>query len=165
MKLRPGNVHSVEQWEEVLLPEIERQQAQGKNVVVRADATFATPELYDTLEKRGVRYAIHIPSNDILEREIAESLRGSVGRPSHTPVVRYKRFRYEAAVSWKTARRVVAKIEFHCGELFPRVDLIVTTLEMDCRAVARFYNKRGTSEQWIREGKQAVKVTRLGQTG
>ena len=25
----------------------------------------------------------------------------------------------------------------------------------------RFYNKRGTAEQWIKEGKQAVKMTRL----
>jgi hypothetical protein len=24
-----------------------------------------------------------------------------------------------------------------------------------------FYNKRGTGEQWIKEGKQAVKMTRL----
>ena len=28
-------------------------------------------------------------------------------------------------------------------------------------AVVRFYNKRGTAEQWIKEGKQAVKMTRL----
>jgi DDE family transposase len=159
-KLRPGNVHSAEQWEEVLLPEIERQQRQGKDVVVRADAAFAKPELYEALEKRGVRYAIRIPSNDILEREVAELLRRSVGRPSHAPVVRYKSFQYQAA-SWATARRVVAKVEFHCGELFPRVGFIVTTLAMDNRAVVRFYNKRGTAEQWIREGKLAVKMTRL----
>ena len=159
-KLRPGNVHSAEQWEEVLLPEIERQQQQGKDVVVRADAAFAKPEFYEALEQRGVRYAIRIPSNDILEREVAELLRRSVGRPSHKPVVRYKSFRYQAA-SWTTARRVVAKIEFHCGELFPRVGFIVTTLEIDSRAVVRFYNKRGTAEQWIREGKLAVKMTRL----
>ena len=144
----------------MLLPEIERQQKQGKDVVVRADAAFAKPELYETLEKRGVRYALRIPSNDILEREVAELLTRSVGRPSHKPVVRYKSFRYQAA-SWTTARRVVAKVEWHCGELFPRVGFIVTTLEVDGRAVVRFYNKRGTAEQWIREGKQAVKMTRL----
>ncbi|MBM3790260.1 MAG: IS1380 family transposase, partial [Acidobacteria bacterium] len=67
--------------------------------------------------------------------------------------------------SWKTARRVVAKIEFHCGELFPRVGFIVTNLETDSRAVVRFYNKRGTAEQWIKEGKGCplgpVKMTRL----
>jgi hypothetical protein len=159
-KLRPGNVHSAEHWDDVLLPEIERQQKQSNDVVVRADAAFAKPEIYEALEKRNVRYAIRIPSNDILEREVAELLRRPVGRPSHTPVVRYKSFQYQAA-SWTTARRVVAKIEFHCGELFPRVGFIVTTLPVGSRAVVRFYNKRGTAEQWIRQGKQAVKMTRL----
>jgi len=56
---------------------------------------------------------------------------------------------------------VVAKVEFHFGELFPRVGFIVTNLEADSRALVRFYNKRGTAEQWIKEGKQAVKMTRL----
>src|SRR5437870_10484845 len=67
---------------------------------------------------------------------------------------------YQAA-SWKTARLAVAKVGFHFGELFPRVGFIVTNLETDSRAVVRFYNKRGTAEQWIKEGKQAVKMTRL----
>ena len=60
-----------------------------------------------------------------------------------------------------TARRVVAKVEFHCGDLFPRVGFIVTNLTASNRAVVRFYNKRGLAEQWIKEGKQAVKMTRL----
>jgi hypothetical protein len=41
------------------------------------------------------------------------------------------------------------------GELFPRVGFIVTTLETHSRVVVRFYNRRGTAEQWIKEGKQA----------
>ncbi len=79
VKLRPGNVHSAEQWEEVLLPELERQHQQGKDVVVRADAAFAKPELYEALEKRGVKYAIRIPANDTLERAVdgvADTARG-----------------------------------------------------------------------------------------
>ena len=159
-KLRPGNVHSADEWEGLLLPEIERQQGRGKEVVFRADAAFAKPEIYEALEERGVKYAIRIPANDSLERDIAELLTRPVGRPSHKPVVWYKSFLYQAA-SWTTARRVVAKIEFHCGELFPRVGFIVTNLETDSRAMVRFYNKRGTAEQWIKEGKQAVKMTRL----
>jgi hypothetical protein len=159
-KLRPGNVHSADDWEELLLPEIERQQKLSKEVVFRADAAFAKPEIYEALEERGVKYSIRIPANDSLERDIAELLTRPVGRPSHKPVVWYKSFLYQAA-SWKTARRVVAKVEFHFGELFPRVGFIVTNLETDSRAVVRFYNKRGTAEQWIKEGKQAVKMTRL----
>jgi hypothetical protein len=159
-KLRPGNVHSADDWDELLLPEIEHQQKLGKEVVFRADAAFAKPEIYEALEKQGVKYAIRIPANDILERDIAELLPRPVGRPSHKPVVRYKGFHYQAA-SWKTARRVVAKVEFHFGELFPRVGFIVTNLETESRGVVRFYNNRGTAEQWIKEGKQAVKMTRL----
>jgi Transposase DDE domain group 1 len=159
-KLRPGNVHSAEDWAELLLPEIERQQRLGKEVVFRADAAFAKPEIYEALEERGVKYAIRIPANDSLERDIAELLTRPVGRPSHKPVVWYKGFLYQAA-SWRTARRVVAKVEFHFGELFPRVGFIVTNLETPSRAVVRFYNKRGKAEQWIKEGKQAVKITRL----
>jgi hypothetical protein len=72
-------------------------------------------------------------------------------------VVWFKSFLYQAA-SWTTPRRVVAKVEFHCGELFPRVGFIVTNLAAASRAVVCFYNKRGTPEQWIKEGKQAVKL-------
>ena len=75
-------------------------------------------------------------------------------------MVRYKSFLYQAA-RWRTARRVAPKVEFHFGELFPRVGFIVTNLTLPSRAVVRFYNKRGTAEQWIKEGKQAVKMTRL----
>ena len=103
---------------------------------------------------------VPIPANENLERDISELLTCPVGRPSHKPVVWYKGLLYQAA-SWKTAQRVVAKIEFHFGELFPRIGFIVTNLETDNRTVVRFYNKRGTAEQWIKEGKQAVKMTRL----
>jgi Transposase DDE domain group 1 len=65
------------------------------------------------------------------------------------------------ADSWTTARRIVAKVEHHVGELFPRVGFIVTNLPLPNRAVVRFYNKRGTAEQWIKEGKQAAHWTRL----
>jgi hypothetical protein len=160
VKLRPGNVHSAEDWEELLFPEIDRQQAQGKEVAFRGDAAFAKPELYESVEERQAKYAIRLPANDNLERKVAQLLTLPVGRPSYKPVVRYKSFFYQAG-SWKRARRVVAKVEFHFGELFPRVGFIVTNFQTSSRAVVRFYNKRGTAEQWIKEGKQAVAMTRL----
>ena len=61
--LRPGNVPSADDWDDLLLPEIERQQAEGNRVAFRADAAFAKPEIYDALEKRDVDYAIRIPAN------------------------------------------------------------------------------------------------------
>jgi hypothetical protein len=56
---------------------------------------------------------------------------------------------------------VVAKIEWHAGELFPRVGFVVTNLRWKSSNVVKFYNKRGTAEQWIKEGKYALNWTRL----
>ena len=112
-----GNVHSAEDWAEVLLPTIERQQKLGKEVVFRADAAFAKPEIYEALEQRGVKYTIRLPANDNLLRDIEELLTRPLGRPSHKPIVWYKGFFYRAA-NWKTARRVLAKVEFHAGEVW-----------------------------------------------
>jgi hypothetical protein len=47
-------VHSAEDWEELLLPEIERQQKLGKQVVLRADAAFAKPEIYEALLRQRI---------------------------------------------------------------------------------------------------------------
>jgi hypothetical protein len=126
-KLRAGNDHSAEGWEELLLPEIERQQRMGKEVAFRADAAFAKPEIYEALEERDVKYAIRMPANENRQRDIEELLKRPVGRPGKKPLVEYKGFLYQAE-SWKTARRVVAKVEHHPGELFPRVGFIVTNL-------------------------------------
>jgi hypothetical protein len=56
---------------------------------------------------------------------------------------------------------VVVKIAWHAGELFPRVGFIITNLKRHSKKVVRFYNRRGTAEQWIKEGKNAVKWTKL----
>jgi hypothetical protein len=55
----------------------------------------------------------------------------------------------------------VAKVEWHPGELYPRVGFLVTNLCRPPERVVAFYNQRGTAEQWIREGKNAVQWTRL----
>lgn len=55
----------------------------------------------------------------------------------------------------------MAKVEWHQGELFPRVGFIVTNLSGIASKVVNFYNQRGTAEQWIKEGKHAVRWTRL----
>ena len=142
------------------LADLLRTEQNGKEVAFRADAAFAKPEVYEALEERGVKYAIRLPANENLERDVAELLPRPVGRPSVKPLVEYKGFLYQAA-SWSKARMVVAKVEHHLGELFPRVGFIVTNMTLPSRAVVRFYNKRGTAEQWIKEGKLAVSWTRL----
>ena len=52
-------------------------------------------------------------------------------------------------------------MEWHQGELFPRLGFIVTNLSYPPKGIVRFYNGRGTAEQWITEGKNALNWTRL----
>ena len=80
--------------------------------------------------------------------------------PSKRPIVCYHDFTYQAQ-SWSHSRRVVAKVEWHQGELFPRLGFIVTNLSYPPKGIVRFYNGRGTAEQWITEGKNALNWTRL----
>ena len=70
-----------------------------------------------------------------------------------------RQLRYQAK-GWTQARRVVAKVEWHQGELYPRVGFIVTNLTRPNKRVVRFYNGRGTAEQHIKEGKNALRWTR-----
>ncbi len=55
----------------------------------------------------------------------------------------------------------MAKVEWHPGELYPRVGFIVTNLSRPAERVVAFYNQRGTAEQWIKDGKNAINWTRL----
>ncbi len=126
----------------------------------RGDAGFADPHVYHYLKAEGYFYAIRLKGNQILYNKIEHLLTRPVGRPPKKSIILYRSFRYQAA-SWKIARRVVGKVEWHAGKLFPRVGFIVTNLRWKSSNVVRFYNKRGTAEQWIKEGKYALKWTRL----
>lgn len=158
--LRNGNVYSSDDWKSVLEPIIERYRDKDITRYFRGDAAFANPDIYRLLEMENYFYAIRLKGNNILQGHIAHLLTRPVGRPPKKPVVQYHSFRYQAA-SWDIARRVVAKIEWHEGELFPRIGFIVTNLRWKYSNVVKFYNKRGTAEQWIKEGKYALKWTRL----
>ena len=91
---------------------------------------------------------------------IAHLLSRPVARPPHELRRLYASFRYQAQ-TWIRSRRLIAKVESHPGELYPRVGFLVTNLCRPPERVVAFYNQRGTAEQWIREGKNASKWTRL----
>jgi hypothetical protein len=158
--LRPGHVHSANGWREVLEPVVERYRGRKLYRSLRADAAFARPEIYEFLEAEDYSYTIRLPANQNLQEAINHMLTRPVGRPPLKPQVFYTSFRYRAK-SWTKPRRVVAKVEWHRGELFPRVGFIVTNLMWRTEKVVNFYNKRGTAEHWIKEGKHAIHWTKL----
>src|SRR3954465_13600063 len=158
--LRPGNVHSAEGWGAVREPVIARHRPPVKRRDFRADGGFAPPAVYELLEAEDYGYVIRLPANAVLQRKIAHLLTRPVGRPPRKPQVFFASFSYQAQ-SWTKPRRVVAKVEWHQGELYPRVGFILTNLTRPAERISKFYNGRGTAEQWIREGKNALRWTRL----
>ena len=158
--LRPGNVHSADGWRDLLEPVVERYRERNLCRYFRGDAAFASPGIYDYLEAEGFLYAIRLPTNQVLQQSIGHLLTRPIGRPPNHVRRYYASFSYQAG-SWDRKRRVVAKVEWHPGDLVPRVGFIVTNLSRPAERVVTFYNHRGTAEQNIKEGKNAIKWTRL----
>jgi Transposase DDE domain group 1 len=158
--LRPGNVHSADGWRALLEPVVARYRQRKIRRYFRADAAFANPDVYEFLEEEGFKYAIRLPANAVLQENIGHLLKRPAGRPPNEVRRYYANFSYRAQ-SWTISRRVVAKVEWHPGELYPRVGFLVTNLSRPSERVVAFYNGRGTAEQWIKEGKNAAKWTRL----
>ena len=158
--LRPGNVHSAHGWRDVLEPVVARYRDRKLRRYFRGDAAFASPDIYEFLEAEGYTYAIRLKANAVLQESIAHLLSRPVGRPPNHVRRFHASFSYQAG-TWDRKRRVVAKVEWHTGELYPRVGFIVTNLSRPAERVVAFYNHRGTAEQHIKEGKNAIKWTRL----
>ena len=158
--LRPGNVHSAHGWRDVLEPVVARYRDRKLRRYFRGDAAFASPDIYEFLEAEGYTYAIRLKANAVLQGSIAHLLSHPVGRPPNHVRRFHASFSYQAG-AWDRKRRVVAKVEWHIGELYPRVSFIVTNLSRPAERVVAFYNQRGTAEQHIKEGKNAIRWTRL----
>ena len=157
VKLRPGNVHSAEGALEFIKPIVERYRGWFKLFWFRGDAAFATPETYEYCEEHRITYFIRLSSNAILMRLLEPHLNRPVGRPPKSGIqVSIVDLHYQAR-SWSRARRVVAKIEWHRGELFPRIGFVVTNSRLPAGKVVRVYNGRGDVENRIKEGKNTLR--------
>jgi hypothetical protein len=132
----------------VLEPVVAHYRGRVKRLYFRGDAAFASPEIYEFLEAEGMGYAIRLPANRVLQDKIGHLLKRPAGRPPQEVRRYYSSFSYRAG-SWTKPRRVVAKVEWHPGELYPRVGFIVTNLARPAERVVAFYNHRATAEQWL----------------
>src|SRR5712692_7639235 len=114
--LRPGNVHSADGWEKVLLPVIDRYRTRGQTVVVRADAAFVLPAPHEALERRGVAYAIRLPANHIWSGPLKTFSPGHAADRA-PPLVRYSSLPVSGGLLGPTAtpRRRMAPYLYQFG--------------------------------------------------
>ena len=66
-----SNVHSADGWEGALKPVLARYRGKVSRIYFRADASFANPEVYEYLEGEGIKYAIRLPANRVLQEASA----------------------------------------------------------------------------------------------
>lgn len=158
--LRPGDVHSADGRREMLEPVMTRYHKKMRRRFFRGDAGNANPDICEFLEAESYKYTTRLPANSVLQESISWLLKRPVGRPMHKVRRYYASFGYEAG-SWSKARRAMVNVEWHPDELYLRVGFIVTNMTRSAERVVAFYNHRGTAEQWIIEGKNAVTWTRL----
>jgi hypothetical protein len=158
--LREGNVSSADSWRELLDPIVKRYAKSGLRKQFRGDGGLARPEIYEYLEEHNFLYAIRLPSNAVLERLIEPHLDRPEAPEPGAPVVSYHDLLYQAGTGDRP-RRVVSKLEWHAGELFPNIGFIVTNRTDPAQGIVRFYNGRGSCERWIKEGKYALEWMRL----
>jgi hypothetical protein len=88
---------------------------------------------------------------------VAPNLNRPVGRPPKNGIqVKAVDLQYHAK-SWHKPRRVMAKIEWHRGKLFPRIGFVVTNSRLPAAKVIKVYNGRGEVENRIKEGKNTLR--------
>jgi hypothetical protein len=107
-------------------------------IIIRGDAGFAMPALYEYCEEEKLSYVIGLIRNDVLERMIERLLEKS----------------------WETERRVIMKAEWLPQG--PNRRFVVTNLSMEAKQLYEFYTERGgTCEVRIDEFKNGLKADRL----
>jgi hypothetical protein len=164
-RLRPGNAHSTDGVLDLISPLVERYRSWFKQFWLRGDAAFAGPDLYEFCEKKRITYFISLPANNSLKKIILPHLKRPAGRPPKGGAqVKVIEFQYQAEKCNKP-RRVVCKIEWHVGELFPRVGFIVTNSNMEAQRVITVYNGRAEIENRIKEGKNTLRWDKTNLAG
>src|SRR5271166_912655 len=109
-------VHSAEGWDGVLKPVVARYRGKVSRLFFRAGAGFANPEIYEYLEAQGIKYAIRLSANRVLQERIGHLLTRPVGRPPNEVRHSFTNFTHPAGTRMRP-RGGAAKIEWHWGEL------------------------------------------------
>jgi len=150
--LRPGNVHAGRRSAAVLrrLARMLKEAFPEVELVFRADAGFALPEVYETCEKLGIFYLISLAKNSRL-LEMAEPFMAESRAQKEKTQEKSRQFGeiLYAAGTWTTERRVIVKAEVMEKGENPR--FVVTNMTGEPKALYDEYCLRGDCENRIKE--------------
>jgi hypothetical protein len=161
--LRAGNRHASYGVLSILkriVPKLKEAFPRAK-IIIRGDAGFAIPAIYEYCEEKGLGYVIGLIRNDNLERMIEALMK--TAHEQYLDTGQKQRLFSEGlyqAKSWTKQRRVIMKAEWlHQG---PNSRFVVTNLPLETQQVYEFYTERGgTCEVRIDEFKNGLNADRL----
>lgn len=160
--LRPGRSHASTNALSVLkrLVAAIRSRWPKVQIVLRADAGFAIPDIYDWCEGNGVKYLVGLAQNSVLLRLVEPHLAAARAEFEQTEAkVRNLHEALYAADSWSHSRRVLMKAEVSEQGDNPR--FVVTSLAAgDAEALYDLYAQRGEMENRIKELKNDLHMDR-----
>ena len=160
--LRPGNVHAGHRAVAVLRRIVKQLRAAfpQAEILLRGDAGFALPEVYEYCEQADIPYVLSLAKNSRLLAQAEPFLAAARASYAETgeKVRRFGEFRY-AAASWPHERRVIVKAEVLPKGENPR--FVVTNLPApEASALYALYTQRGDVENRIKELKEDLKSGR-----
>jgi len=166
-KLRSGEVYTSDGVKDFAKPVFNRYKDlyPDLDVIIRADSGFALPALYKLCEKYEYDYVVRLKSNAVLQRkaepyvsELHQKIEEDDDWYSHQVI--YREFTYQAN-SWEKSRRVIIKVEKKEGEMVISTSFYVTSLDWEPEKIIKFYNQRGTMENFIKEAKDGFGLDKL----
>ena len=165
VRLRGGTVHAAHRVLQVLGPIVRalRKAFTGARIIVRADAGFAVPRLYEWCERQGLGYLIGIGANAVFKDRTQWALDWLQERFAREGEAcrHIGGFRHQAA-GWSRARRILYKAEVNAEGTNRR--FVVTNLPGLPAHLMPRYQDRGTCETYIDQFKNALKADRLSCT-
>jgi len=162
MRLRAGNVYAARGVVPLLgsIVAALKKAFPRTRIIVRADAGFAVPRLYDFCERHGLQYLIGIASNAAFKartqwdlQELSERFERT-GRPC-----RYVTGFWHRAGTWGRKRRIITKVEVNAEGTNRRY--LVSNMKGLPVHLWRLYCERGAAEGFIEQLKNALKADRL----
>ena len=157
IELRDGTAYSSTGVVDFLQPILDEflEDYWNTSLVLRGDSGFATPELYKQCETNGTSYVIRLKENNILRSyaSYADNILSEKTRLNQVDyAVEYGEFYYQAS-SWDYPRRIVFKVETPANQIIHMYTFIVTNMDGTPEDLIKFYCKRGTMENYIKESK------------
>ena len=157
IQLRDGTDYSSTGVEEFLQPLLDEFQSDYPDIplLLRGDSGFTKPELYEQCETNGISYVIRLKASQPLYKlasYIDDNLTDATKNDVVSYAVQYGEFMYQAS-SWKYPRRVVCKVEKPVNQFIHLYTFIITNMDSSPEQLVKFYCKRGTMENFIKESK------------